>query len=144
MMTPFGIQKLKDTLERLQHQDRPQAVKDVTEAVQKGDLSENAEYQEAKMRLSRIDSRIFSLKERIKNAIPIVEQTSTGRVQMGSSVTVRVRGIERTYRIVGPSETNPTQGRISHVSPLGSALMGCAVGDRVMVNEMEYEVIGVT
>lgn len=112
--------------------------KDVSEAVQKGDLSENAEYQEAKARLSRIDGRIFSLKERIKNAIPIVEGEATGRVQLGSTVTLRVNERERSYRVVGPSETNPSQGRISHLSPLGVALIDRAVGESVSVNGVDY------
>jgi len=140
LLTKDGIERLKRTLEELEKLQRPQAVKDVSEAVAKGDLSENAEYQEAKMRLSRIDSRIFSLQQRIKGAIPI-EDSPTGHVTMGSTVALDANGKRRVYQIVGPQETNPSRGRISHLSPLGSALMNHVVGDNVTVNDRSYQIV---
>lgn len=143
-MTQLGIQRLKNTLEDLEHHQRPTAVKDVSEAVQKGDLSENAEYQEAKMRLARIDGRIFSLKERIKNAVVIPDAGTSGKIQLGSTVLLYVNGHQREYQIVGPSETNPTKGRISHLSPLGAALLGRVAGETVAMNDAEYQIVEVT
>lgn len=133
-LTAAGLEWLKRDLRDIETIQRPQAVEDVSTAVQKGDLSENAEYQEAKSRLARIDSRIFSLKERIKRTV-IIEQSPdpSGRVRLGSTVVVEMHGERKTYELVGPQETNPTRGRISHLSPLGSALLNHIVGDIVEV-----------
>jgi transcription elongation factor GreA len=138
-LTADAVARLKRTLERLEREERPRAV---------DDLSENAGYQEAKGLVARLDGRIFSLKDRIKNAI-IIESgaDSQGRARIGATVTVRVRGKERMYEIVGSQETNPSGGRISHRSPLGSSLIGRAAGERVTIasaaGEIEYEILEV-
>lgn len=143
LLTPKGLEKLKRTLRDLEDQ-RPQTVKDLSEAIAKGDLSENAEYTESKARLGRIDGRIFSLKERIKNAVIIeAPEGDEGTVQLGSTVTVLVNARQRAYQIVGPSETDPSKGRISHLSPLGQALMAHKIDDVVQVNGMDYRIIAV-
>lgn len=145
-LTPEGILRLEDDLKRLESVERPRAVEDVSVAVAKGDLSENAEYQEAKSRLARIDGRIFSITDRLKRAVTI-EKGASDRVELGSSVTVVADGKRKTYLIVGPSESNPSHGRISHVSPLGSALIGNSVGDVVTVStergDVEYRIEGI-
>lgn len=132
-MTQRGYQKLVADLEDLEKHQRPQAISDVSVAVQKGDLSENAEYTEAKFRLANIDGRIFSIKERLKRASIIEAGSASGAIRLGSSVTLRGASGEKTYHIVGPHESNPSRGRISHVSPLGAALMGHSVGDTVTI-----------
>jgi transcription elongation factor GreA len=132
LLTQGAVDRTRRELEDLETSQRPQAVQDVSEAVAKGDLSENAEYQEAKSRLARIDGRIFSLKDRLKR-VSIIQKTGTHTVQLGSTVVVSVNGKEKTYSIVGPRESNPTHGRISHVSPIGSALIGHSVGEWVNV-----------
>lgn len=129
-LTPGAIQRLKEDIVRLEKIERPKIVVDLSHALSLGDFSENAEYQDAKARLSRIDGRIFSLKERLKRAV-VIEGGSSDRVGLGSTVTVLVNGKEKTYQIVGPHESNPTRGRISHVSPLGSALRDHNVGDEI-------------
>lgn len=145
-LTAGGVRRLEADLKRLEVVERPRAVEDVSIAVAKGDLSENAEYQEAKSRLARIDGRIFSIRERLKRVV-IIEKTATDRVELGSSVTVVVDGKRKTYLIVGPSESNPSQGRISHVSPLGSALLGRIVDDVVSIpterGNVEYRIEGI-
>lgn len=141
LLTPTALERLKETLTRLETVDRPTAVEDVSRSVQLGDLSENAEYQEAKSRLARTDGRIFSLKERIKRAILIQPSSDlSGRVHLGSTVTVEVDGTRKTYRLVGPSESNPAQGRISHLSPLGSALMNHIAGEQVTITLADHKV----
>ena len=132
-LTPSALEHLKKLLIDLGH-ERPQAVEDLRIALQKGDLSENAEYQDAKARLMRIDGRIFSTKEKIKNAV-LIEQgpDDSGRVRLGSTVVVSVDGRQKMYSIVGPQESDPAKGRISHVSPLGAALIGHAVGETVTI-----------
>lgn len=122
-LTPEGIRGLERELERLDTVERPQAVQDVSAAVQKGDLSENAEYQEARSRLSRLEGRIFSLRDRLKRA-EVIKKKPGGAVDIGSVVVVLVNGAEKTFAIVGPQEVNAATGRISYLSPLGSALMG--------------------
>jgi transcription elongation factor GreA len=131
----------------LENRQRPQAVKDVSTAVQKGDLSENAEYHEARARLSRTDTRIFNLKEKLKTAVIIEKGSDDGRVKIGSTVVLEVNGKQRTYEILGSLETDPSRNRISHESPLGSALLDHKVGDTVTVKtpsgEVTYAIIEV-
>lgn len=129
-LTPEALERLKRTLERLQKDERPKIVVDLSHALTLGDFSENAEYQDAKAKLSRIDGRIFSLQERIRRAI-VIERSGSGRVEIGSVVTVKVDDRERTYRIVGSQEADPSRGRISYHSPLGQALLNRHIGDEV-------------
>lgn len=147
-LTPTAIQRMKDEIDDLEQRQMPKAIEDVARAVAQGDLSENAEYKEARPRLSRIQSRIFALKDRLKRVVVIETGASPlGVIRLGSTVLVRVTGKEKTYQIVGPRESNPSQGRISHVSPLGSALMGHHVGDDVSFQapngEMVYRILEV-
>lgn len=142
LLTPDAISRLKRDLEDLIQNQRPRAVEDVSRYVQLGDLSENAEYQEAKSRMARIDGRIFSLQEKLKRASVInTAPDGSGRIQLGSTVELNVNGKYKTYQIVGPQETNPTRGRISHVSPLGSALLGRKAGESVPIKTEGGEVV---
>jgi len=130
-LTEESVNRLKKTLYELENVERPKIVVDLAHAITLGDFSENAEYQDAKARLARIDGRIFGMKERIKNAIVIASGSSDGMVGLGSTVDVIMNGKQKTYRILGPQEADPSKGRISHLSPLGSALMGKSAGDIV-------------
>jgi transcription elongation factor GreA len=128
------LARLKRTLANLEERERPQAIEDVTRAREMGDLSENAAYTEAKGRLRRIEGRIFSLQERIKYAVVIrPEENPDGIVGIGSTVVVSVNGKEKTYQVLGSQETNPSAGRISHLSPLGKALLRRKAGDEAVV-----------
>lgn len=146
-LTKEAFERLKRTLYELEVVQRPKIVEDVSYARALGDLSENAEYQDAKARMSRIDGRIFSLKQRIKNVIPIESGTSNGAVRIGSRVAVRVQDKNKEYTILGSQESDPTRGRISHLSPLGKALLGAVPGDFITVStprgETTYEIIRV-
>ncbi len=133
-VTAEKLERMKRTLYELEVLERPKIVEDVARSRALGDLSENAEYQDAKARMGRIDGRIFSLKERIKNAIPIEPGTDQGAARVGSRVTVRVNDAERTYHLLGSQESDPTRGRISHLSPLGKALLGAIAGDVVHID----------
>jgi len=130
-LTEESVKRLERTLYELQHIERPKIVVDLAHAITLGDFSENAEYQDAKARLSRIDGRIFGMQQRIKNAIVIKANTTDGIIALGSTVNIIINGKQKTYRILGPQEADPIKGRISHLSPLGSALMGKHVGDIV-------------
>ena len=128
-LTPEALERLKRTLERLRKDERPKIVIDLSHALTLGDLSENAEYQDAKARLGRIDGRIFSLQERIRNAV-VIRGGTTDVIGIGSTVEFLLAGNEKTYRIVGSQEADPSQGRISYLSPLGAILIGKRPGER--------------
>ena len=130
-LTEESINRLKRTLYELENVERPKIVVDLAHAITLGDFSENAEYQDAKARLARIDGRIFGMKERIKNAIVISSGSKDGKIALGSTVNLVMNGKKKTYRILGPQEADPSKGRISHLSPLGSALLGKHAGDIV-------------
>jgi transcription elongation factor GreA len=131
-ITAKGLEKLKRDLQQLKA-DLPKMADDLARAIAMGDLSENAEYTEAKARLGRAHGRQFSLQERIKNAIIINEEEGDGAVRLGVTVTVEVNGKQKTFQIVGTAEANPSHGRISLVSPLGKELIGKRPGEIVNV-----------
>lgn len=137
-LTPAAIQKMKDEIGRLERHVRPKCVEELSRAREMGDLSENAAYHDAKSRVAGIDSRLFTLKERIKNAILIEEGAdSDGTVRIGCTVVVSVNGKERTYEITGSQETDPGSGKISHRSPVGAALLDHKTGDEVKVKSAD-------
>ncbi len=132
-LTEEAIVRLKKRLEDLQKRELPAAVEEVRRTAEMGDFSENAAYQIAKGNLRRINGRILSLQEELKQAIPISKnKNASGRVQIGSTVVLRKKDRkEVTYQILGSRETNPSQGKISHVSPIGQALLGSVAGEEV-------------
>jgi transcription elongation GreA/GreB family factor len=129
-VTPEMLERMTQTLHTLQKVDRPKIVVDLAHAITLGDFSENAEYQDAKARLSRIDGRIFGLQQRIKYAVVIDRGTSNGSINIGSTVKFNLAGKEKTYEILGPQESNPSRGKISYLSPLGAALLGKKAGEK--------------
>lgn len=100
-----------------------------------GDLSENAEYVAAREELSFIDGRIDELEELIKQAILIQESHVKGNhvVKLGSTVTVHIKSKKEVFTVVGEWEADPKEKKISHESPLGKALLGKRIGDKVEV-----------
>lgn len=130
-MTPEGIERLKRQLKDLESQ-KPQALEAMTFALSLGDFSENAEYHDAKARLARLHSRIFSTTDRLRRA-KVLTSSQTKMIQLGSTATVLANGKEKTYQIVTAHESNPTRGRVSNVSPLGAALLGKEAGEDVTV-----------
>mgnify|MGYP000508564660 CR=1 FL=1 len=147
-LTPEALTRLKSTLQRLEKVERPKIVVDLSHALTLGDFSENAEYQDAKHRLSKIDGRIFGIKDRIRLAIVIDQGPSaSGSVAIGSTVTVRSGEKESTWRILGSQESNPLRGQISYLSPIGSALLRHKPGESVEVTTPRgvtiYEIISV-
>lgn len=143
-----ALERLRTDLRRLEEAARPKAVADLAAAREMGDLSENAAYTEAKARLRGIDGRIMSIKERLKRAVPIERGAAPdGSARIGSTVVVEVAGKRRTFLITGSQEADPSSGRISHASPVGSALMGRKPGDETTVlvdgRHVVYRVISV-
>lgn len=133
-VTAEGLEKLKQELLRLKTIDRREASARIESAKALGDLSENAEYHDAKDEMAHIESRIYEITELLKNVAVIEEETgATGVVRVGSTVEVEVNGTKKTFMIVGSNEADPVAGKISNESPIGSALLGVKVGDVVDV-----------
>lgn len=139
-VTQKTLDNYKTKLKNLKEVERPEAIETVHRTQEMGDLSENAAYQEAKWRLRRINSQIQNLEDRIKLAIVIESgPDASGRIRIGSSVSLDNGKKILYYDIVGSQETNPAKGRISHSSPLGQTLIGKKVGDTVKPSEESPE-----
>ncbi len=130
-LTSTGILQLKATLFDLEKKALPKAIADAQRTAEMGDFSENAAYQEAKGRLRGINSRILIIKDRLARAQPISSTNKSPFVELGSFVALIMNGLQKTYEIVGPTETDPAAGRISHLSPLGEQLIGHLKGDKI-------------
>ncbi len=131
-MTLEGVQAIQDEIDRLWRVERPEVVREVSDAADLGDRSENAAYIYGKKRLRHIDSRLRHLRRKIKDVVPVDlgEQIDFDVVKFGAVVTVEDGdGVEKTYRLVDKEESEPKRGRISVQSPVGRALLGKGVGD---------------
>lgn len=133
-ITAEGLEKLKLELDLLKNVKRKEISERIQEAKELGDLSENAEYSEAKEDQSFIESRILELEAIIRNISIIQKSKKTGVVDLGSTFIVENNEGQRfTYTLVGKSEANPSAGKISNESPLGEAFLGKKQGDIVAV-----------
>ncbi|HBC72743.1 hypothetical protein A2379_04310 [Candidatus Amesbacteria bacterium RIFOXYB1_FULL_47_13] len=132
LITQVGLDELKAELADLTDTRRPAQVNRLSVARSMGDLSENSDYISAKEELSFIDGRISELEDIIRNA-KVTLPKSGSLIDFGHLVTVKVNSTETVFRIVGEWEADPAQKKISAQSPLGKALIGKAVGDKVEV-----------
>ncbi len=128
-LTKNRLEELKAELEDLKTKKRIEVAEKIKRAKEFGDLSENAEYSEAKDEQMKIEMSIAELEDVIKKAVIIKKGGSTKSVQVGSTVTVKKGGQIVKYTIVGSSETKPEEGKISNESPLGKAFIGAQVGN---------------
>jgi transcription elongation factor GreA len=134
-LTAAGAARIKAELEQLTGPERNALARRLRDAIQMGDLSENADYHKAKEDQAFLEGRIQELEYLLRNAV-IVEQQDVprDRVAVGTHVTVQEDGSEpELFHMVGAKEADPRNGMISHESPIGSALMDHRVGDRVDV-----------
>ena len=126
-----GLEELKTELAELLV-ERKEITAKIKEAREFGDLSENAEYQEAKTKQSFLEGRIAEIESMMKVAKVIDDNNRTnGRVALGSKVKVEVNGQTKDFILTGSNESNPAEGKISNESPIGRALMGQKKGDKV-------------
>lgn len=134
-LTIEGIQKLQDELDYLVTMRRPEVARQIADAKADGDISENAGYDEAKNTQAFVEGRILTLKALLANAVVIKNNGSKDRVDIGCTVTIRdvAYGDQETYTIVGSTEVDPGNGRISFKSPIGRALMGRHIDEMVEV-----------
>ena len=136
IVTKDGLQKMIDELEYSRTTRRTQVAEQIKVAISFGDLSENAEYDAAKNEQAALEQRIAELENTIRNAIVVDENNvSTDVVSFGNTVRIEdvEEGDEEEYTIVGGPEADPDEGRISNESPVGAALIGHAVGDKVEI-----------
>ena len=135
-MTEEGYNKILSEINYLESVKRPEISAQIAEARDKGDLSENAEYDAAKEEQAELEERIHKLETTIRNAVIVSEEEmSKGTVNIGLSVKVKDldSGDEEIFTLVGSTEADPFEGKISNMSAVGSALMGKAVGDEAEV-----------
>ncbi len=135
LLTAEGLKELEDELEQLKTVGRKEAAEKIKVARSFGDLSENAEYDEAMSDQAKLEARINEIENMIKNAKVFDESTvSTEIVHIGSKVTIQNSKRQKfSYQIVGFAQANPDEGKISDESPVGKALIGHKVGDKVTV-----------
>lgn len=128
--TKSGYEKLQAEYEELKKQ-RPAVVEDLKKARELGDLRENGYYKASRSKLSFIDGRLTTLSYHIRNAI-IIEESQSDKVEIGKNVLILTEEKKQLrYQVVGDLEANPSEGKISLRSPLGSAIAGHKVGDKV-------------
>ncbi len=133
-VTKEGLAKLKAELAELNDVKRPEVARRIKEAREMGDISENSEYDAAKQEQSYIEGRISELEEFLKNAEISKDNGKRDIIGVGAMVKIRVDSQEIEYHIVGAPEANPLEKKISHESPLGAALVGKKVGDKIEVD----------
>lgn len=135
LVTQEGYDKLVEKLNHLKSVDRIKVAERLKAAIALGDLSENSEYDDAKNQQAFLEGEIAELTQKIRNS-EIIKGGSSDKVTMGCSVTVKALDDDEpeTYTIVGSTEADPDENKISNESPLGQALLGKAVGTTVDVH----------
>ncbi len=150
-MTAEGLQKLKEELQFLEGTERPRVIAAIAEARDKGDLSENAEYDAAKEEQGHLESKIAHLKAKIMDARIIDESAiKTDEVQILTRVRVKnlKNGAEKVYQLVTEGEANILEGKIAVTTPIAKGLMGKKVGEvaevRVPAGIMQFEILEIS
>lgn len=147
-LTKEGLDKIRKELEILKTVRRKEISGKIEDALKLGDLSENAEYHEAKDEQGMNEARIRELEEVLNNAEVIKEEEGAKKcVSVGCTIEVKIDGSNRKYTIVGPSEADPGQGLISNESPIGQAFLGRKIGETVTVDApagtIKYKIISI-
>jgi transcription elongation factor GreA len=150
ILTSDGKKALEEKLEKLKNVTRKEVSERMKEAVSHGDLSENAEYDQARNDHLRLDAEIDDIETMLARAKVLDEKNvNTDKVDIGSLVEIKGNGEKksRTFRIVGPTETDPNNGKMSYKCPMGKAMMGKKAGDVVNVltpgGQKKYEIVSI-
>ena len=135
LLTPEGLENLKKEIEHLSTTKRREVAERIKEAREFGDISENSEYDDAKNEQAMLEARIMTLEDKLRSASVIdAKELSADVVRVGSQVQVTDdKGKTLQYTIVGSTEANPSENRLSNESPVGKALVGRKKGDSVKV-----------
>jgi transcription elongation factor GreA len=131
-LTKEGFAELEAELKDLKENKRKEVAASLKEAKEFGDLSENTDWDDAKARQQFIEGRISEVENILKHA-KVIEGGSSDSVSVGSTVDVEIEDGQHTFQIVGSTEANPDQGKISDESPIGKALLGKKVGEHAEV-----------
>lgn len=146
-LTKEGLAELQGQLHDLKTVRRREIAEAIHTAKEQGDLSENAEYQQAKEEQHRIEEKIAELETTLKHA-RIITSSDTSTVDIGNTVTLNCDGKERVYQIVGSKEADPLKGRISNESPMGQAILNRKKGEVVIIptptGEKECKIVKIT
>lgn len=147
LITKEGFKKLQEELENRKTAIRQEIARAIKEAKEQGDLSENAEYAEAKRQQNENENRIAELEMIIKDSRIVEHDKSVIGIQIGSRVKVKFNGDEMEFQIVGTNEADPANLKISNESPMGRAFMGRIKGDSVDVEtpkgRVRYKILDV-
>ncbi len=147
LITETGLKKIKNELEERKISLRQEIAQAIKEAKEQGDLSENAEYAEAKKQQAENESRISELEFMLKNSEVVKYDKNASGIQLGSQVRVKDGDVEMEFEIVGSNESNPNEMKISNESPMGKSFIGRSVGDKVDVvtpmGKVRYEILEV-
>ena len=149
MLTQDGYNKLVEKLDYMKSVRRMEVSERLKAAIALGDISENSEYDDAKNEQGRLESEISELEAKLRNSEIIQAATSTGKVMIGSTVTIRDVELDeiQTYMIVGSTEADPDNNKISDESPLGAAILDKRAGTIVQVHApagvIEFEILDV-
>ena len=142
------LEDLRAELADMVNVKRAEVAARIHEAKEHGDITENAEYEDAKNEQAFVEGRIQALSALIKNAVVIEENHSTTHVQIGSTVTIRSQDGKESFTIVGSAEAAPADGKISNESPVGRALLGRKKGDEVTVSvpagDYTYKILSIS
>lgn len=148
LVTRESLEKMKKELDELRSTKRTEIAQRLKAAIAMGDLSENSEYDEAKNAQAFLEGRILQLEQQIRTA-QVIETVTKDRVDVGSTVVIEdmEEHLKEKVTIVGSTESNPFEGRISNESPVGRALMGAKAGDTVEAETpngvLKYKVISI-
>ncbi len=148
-LTPEGLKQIEEELEHLKTVRRQEVAIKLETAIKQGDLKENADYHDAKEEQGFIEARVRQLEDTLRRAKVIDNRGPSNVVRVGSRVTVSEVGVdeEETYVIVGAHEADPANGRISNISPIGSALLGAKAGQTVRADTpagiIEFRIISI-
>ena len=147
LLTQEGLVKLNEELKHLINDKRKEVIERIREAAAHGDLSENADYAQAREEQSFIEGRIIEIEDIIKNAEIITAQAHGNTVTIGSTVHIKAGGAAKKYTIVGSNEANPKEGKISNESLVGKGILGRKVHEKFKVTtpagEMDYEIVSI-
>src|SRR3954468_18268790 len=143
-----GLEQIRRELDELQNVKRAEVAARIHEAKEHGDITENAEYEDAKNEQAFVEGRIQTLSALVKNAVVIEENHSSTHVQIGSHVTLQSKDGKESSQIVGSAEAAPAEGKISNESPVGRALLGHKKGEEVTVTvpagDYKYKILSIS
>ena len=144
-ITKQGLLKLKEELEDLKTTKRKELAERLRSAIAMGDLSENFDYKDAKEQQGFLEQRIKELRDMIQEATVVSKKRNSNIVQLGSRVSLESEGEKLSYEIVGATEADSLNGKLSAESPLGQALLGKKAGERVSIEtpggKVEYRIV---